>query len=151
MVQSYSPVCANMPHVGLMHVSFGPPESITQTASRSVQPFLHSSPQSAPILKHSSLQGVVGQPEHVLFHNNCCFAWESGIPSIAWFLGSTRLSIPNGISIGSAVLCRCRDCDRPADHATWSVTIGRLYLRSTVMRPNENMSSVLVFAASAVK
>jgi len=36
------------PH--LMHSSLGPPESITQTASRSVQPFLHSSRQNVPKL-----------------------------------------------------------------------------------------------------
>jgi len=34
------------PH--LIHGSFGPPESSTQTASRSIQPFLHSSLQSVP-------------------------------------------------------------------------------------------------------
>jgi len=35
------------PHV--THASLGPPESSTQTASRSVQPFFHSSRQSVPI------------------------------------------------------------------------------------------------------
>jgi len=34
--------------------------------------------------------------------------------------------------------CRahCRPTDRQTDHATRSVTIGRIYVRSTVMRPN---------------
>jgi len=32
------------------HDSYGPSEPTTQTASRSVQPFLHMGPQSAPIL-----------------------------------------------------------------------------------------------------
>jgi len=36
------------PH--LIHASLGPPESITQTASQSLQPFLHSSWQKVPIL-----------------------------------------------------------------------------------------------------
>ena len=40
-VQSHSPMCPRV-----THASFGPPESTTQTASRSVKPFLHSSRQS---------------------------------------------------------------------------------------------------------
>jgi len=55
MVQLYSPGDANAPcHVGTLAppgkydwtcASFGPPESTTQTANRSAQPFLHSSQQ----------------------------------------------------------------------------------------------------------
>ena len=48
---------------------------------------------------------------------------------------------PNGISIGSAVFAGLtivsdRQTDRPTDHATPSVTIGRIYVRSTATRPN---------------
>jgi len=62
-----------MPH--LIHVSLGPPDSITQTASRSVQPFLHSfftmcrpfSPKAALSHKlcgpHLGLHGSLGPPE----------------------------------------------------------------------------------------
>ena len=60
MVQSYSPGGANVPsREGTLAVPgeynwtcafFGPPESTTQTANRSVQPFLHSSQQKVPIL-----------------------------------------------------------------------------------------------------
>ena len=39
---------ASRPH--LIHASLGPPESITQMASQTVQPFLHSSYQKVPIL-----------------------------------------------------------------------------------------------------
>jgi len=60
------------PH--LIHGSPGPPKSSTQTAARSVQPFLQGS-----------------------------------------------------------LVCQT---DRPTDHATRSVRIGRLYVRSTAMRPN---------------
>ena len=60
------------PH--LIHGFPGPPKSSTQTASRSVQPFLRGSP-----------------------------VWQT---------------------------------DRPTDHATRSVRIGRIYVRSTAMRPN---------------
>jgi len=40
-------------------------------------------------------------------------------------------------------LCRCHDrdwqTDRPTDHATRSVPIGRIYVRSTAMRPNNQL------------
>jgi len=52
------------PHV--THASLGPPESTTQTASRSVQPFLHSSRQS-----------VFGHVQAFSFPKNCFFAWRS--------------------------------------------------------------------------
>jgi len=35
--------------------------------------------------------------------------------------------------------CRAHDGDRQTDHATPSVTIGRIYLRSTAMWPNNNV------------
>jgi len=51
-----------------------------------------------------------------------------------------RVHNANGKSIRSAVFCRAHDRDRPTDrqtdHATPSVTIGRIYVRSTAMRPN---------------
>jgi len=51
-----------------------------------------------------------------------------------WFLGPTRLSIPNGTSIGVGRQPFCtahdrdRPTDRPIDHATPSVTIGYIYV-----------------------
>jgi len=39
----------------LIHASVGQPESKSQTVSRSVQPFLHSSRQSLPILYNGPL------------------------------------------------------------------------------------------------
>jgi len=59
MVQSYSPGCANVTPCNTSFI--GPSESITQTVSRSAQPFLHSSRQS-----------VVGYaPVYVLSPKNC--------------------------------------------------------------------------------
>jgi len=49
MVQSRSPGGANV-HPRSNTCFLGPPESTTQTASRSVQPFLHSSQQKVPTL-----------------------------------------------------------------------------------------------------
>jgi len=48
-VQSYSPGGASV-HPNLINASLDPHESTSQTASRSTQPFLHSSLQSFPIL-----------------------------------------------------------------------------------------------------
>jgi len=63
----------------------------------------------------------------------------SGPPSNTWFLVRTRVHNPNGISIGSAVFAGLTSVtDRPTDHATRSVTIGRIHVRSTAMRPNNN-------------
>ena len=58
-------------------------------------------------------------------------------PSKSWFLGPIRGHNPNGISIGSAVFAGLTSVtDRPTDHATRSITIDRIYVRSTAMRSN---------------
>jgi len=64
----------------------------------------------------------------------------SGLPSNTWFLGPIQVHNPNGISIGSAVLqgSLVWPSNRPPDHDTRSVTIGRIYERRTAMRPNNN-------------
>ena len=63
----------------------------------------------------------------------------SGPLSNTWFLGPTQLLNPNGISVGAAVFAGLTSVtDRPTDHATRLVRIGRIYVRSTVMRPNKN-------------
>jgi len=54
----------------------------------------------------------------------------------------TRVQIPNDISIGLAVFAGLTDVtDRPTNHTTRSVTIGRVYVRSTAMRPNSRSSA----------
>jgi len=40
------------------------------------------------------------------FPLNCSFPCRTCTPSNTWFLGSTQLSIPNGISLGSAVFAQ---------------------------------------------
>jgi len=63
---------------------------------------------------------------------------RSGPPSNTWFLGPTRVHIPNDISIGSAIIAWLTIVtDRQTDHATPSVTIGCIYIR-TAMQPNNN-------------
>jgi len=58
--------------------------------------------------------------------------WISGPQSSTWFPGPTRVLNPNGISIGSVCFAGLTSVtDRPTDHATWSVTIDRICVRST--------------------
>jgi len=85
-----------------------------------------------------SLYFTTGRPFPPL--KNCLFHWGIWTPSNTWFPGPTQVLNPNGISIGSAVFARLtgvtdRQTDRPTDPATRSVTIGRIYVRSTAMRP----------------
>jgi len=62
--------------------SFGPPESTTQTANRSVEPFLHSTRQNVPILFN-------GRP----FAQNCPFSWGSGPHLIHNSLSHSEITI----------------------------------------------------------
>jgi len=50
---------------------------------------------------------------------------------------ATQVLNPNGSSIGASVFAGLTSVtDRPTDHSTQSVRIGRMYVRSTAMRPN---------------
>ena len=99
MVQWYSPAGAHVPsHEDTLvplhehdwnYAPFGPPESTSQMANESVQPFLHSSWQS--VIRHAHSP------------NNCPFTWGYGPHLIHAFLGPTRVQNPYDISIGSAV------------------------------------------------
>jgi len=75
---------SSLPSSHVTHASSGPLKFTTQTASLSVQPFC-------------TAQGRVTS-------GTLPSKFPSGIctPSNTWFLGSTRLSIPKGLSIGSA-------------------------------------------------
>jgi len=86
-VYSYSPGGTNV-HSHVTHDSFGPSESTTKTASRSVRPFLS---------------------ENVLSHENCPFSRGDSVPlSNTWFLTPIRVHNLDGISIGSAVFVQLR-------------------------------------------
>ena len=79
-----------------------------------------------------TLQWAAPLPQHCPFPGGC------GTASNIWFLGPTQVLNPNGISIGSAIFAGLRTVtDRPTDHATPSVIIGRIYVRSRpiAMRP----------------
>ena len=71
-------------------------------------------------------------------------------PSNTWSLGRSQVLDLNGISIGSAVFAGLtsvtdRPTDRQTDHATRSLTIDRIYVRSTTMRSNNFATSPLTY------
>ena len=124
----------------LIRGSLGQPESSTQTVSRSVQPFLHRWPQSVHILYNGTpISPLKIAPSH----------GGSGRPSNTWSLGPTQVLNPNGISIGAVVFAGLtsvtdRQTDRSTDHASRSLTIDRIYVRSkltTTMRSKKHSLS----------
>jgi len=143
-----SVIFARLRAPNLIHASLCLPESSTQTASRSVQPFLHSS-------QRESLYFTMGHPFPLKIAPSR--AWGIWTPSNTWFPGPTRMLNPNDISIVSAVFAQPRQSipifyngtpigwavfagpttvtdqqtDRPTNHATRSLTIGRIDVRST--------------------
>ena len=63
-----------------------------------------------------------------------------------------KASYSNGISISAAVFAGLTSVtDRPTGHATWSITIGRIYICSTTMRPNNNNNNVHICLAQNKK
>ena len=72
-------------------------------------------------------------------------------PSNTWFPGPTQVLNPNGSSIGAAVFAGLTSVtDRLTDHATRSVRIGRIYIRSTAMRPINARAPMLLVLAMPV-
>jgi len=95
MVQWYSPGCASVHPSDLIRASLGPLESKSQTASRSVKSYLHSSPRSIPILHNGPPSSKLSIP-----------LWGSGPPSNTYFLRPTRVLNLNGMSIGLDIFAR---------------------------------------------
>jgi len=145
--QTPKPVIANcVPKLVAMATSlstYRPPSNTIPTAHPSPQPKRHpywfshlctDDRKSVPILYNGT--PILPQkfaPSH------------GGIWTLSntWFPGPTRLLNPNGSSIAVAVLAGLtsvtdRHTDRPTDHTTRSVRIGRIYVRSTAMQPNNN-------------
>jgi len=64
-------------------------------------------------------------------------------PSNTRSLGPTQVLNPNGTLIGSAIFAGLTSVtDRPTDHATRSLTIDRIYVRSTAMWSNNNITVI---------
>jgi len=107
--------------------SLHPPDSASQIVPRSVQPFLHSSRQRIPILYN-------GPPRPTPLKIAPSYG-RSGPHLIRGSLGLPE-STTQTASRSVQPFCRAHDCDiptdrqtcRPTDHATRSVTIGRIYV-----------------------
>jgi len=107
-------------HLHLICACFGPPESTCQTASQSVQPlFAHLMAECPYTLQWTAPFFFKIAPSH----------GGSGPPSNTWFLEPTQVHNTNGILISSAVFSGLTIVtDRQTDHATLSVTTGRIQL-----------------------
>jgi len=113
-------------YLHLTHDSYGRSQPTTQTASGKVQSFLHKWPQCPYALQWDALFPLKYAPSHR----------GSGPPSNTWFPGPTQVLSPKGMSIVAAVFAGLTSVtNRPTDHANQSVTLGRIYVRSTAMRP----------------
>jgi len=142
MVQSYSPGGDN---VSFREGTLAPPgeydwtcasfrslKSTTQTANRSVQPFLHISRQKLPIFYN----GRPYPPELLLPMGDLDPRAIHG--SLILPESSTQTASRSLLPFLQASLVRQTDSptDRLTDHATRPVTIGRMYVLSTAMRCN---------------
>jgi len=124
-----------------------PSESTPQMVSRSVKWYLDRFGRFCIAHCRVSIYYAMGRPSPLKLPLPI---GGSGPASNRWFRELTRTQNPNGISIGSALLAglTSHDCDRPTDrqtdkqinrptdHATRSVIIGRICVRSTMLRPN---------------
>jgi len=114
----------------LIHASLSPSESTIQTASRSVQRFLHSSWQAVPIL----IQWAAFPSELPLAHGG---SWPWGIWTLIYaFLGSpesTTQTASRSVQpfFAGLTIVTDRQTDRQTDHATLSLTVGPICVRST--------------------
>jgi len=70
-----------------------------------------------------------------------CSHW--GQPPNMCFLWPTQVHNPNGISIGSAIFAGLKIFDRPTDHATASVTIGCIYVITSMWPSNSSPTDCL--------
>jgi len=120
------------PH--LTHDSLGLSEPTTHRASLPVLPFLHRWPHSVPILYNgyngTPLFPVTITPSHGGSGPHLIFG-SVGPPVFSPQMATQSVQ---PFSQGSLVW----QTDRPTDHATRSITIDRIYVRSTAMRPNNN-------------
>jgi len=102
----------------LIH-SFGPPESSTQTASRSVQPFLYSSSQTVPILYNGPPLPLIIVP-----------SYSDLTLSNTRFVGSTRVLNPNDLDRFNPFAWLITVTNRQTVRPRYSVCNNRPHLRT---------------------
>jgi len=90
---------------------------------------LHRWPQSVPI----RYNGMPLSPSKLPLPKG-----GSGPPCNTWLLGLTGVLNPNGILIGAAVFAGLTSVTDRQTTLLGRVTIGRIYVRSTAMQPNNN-------------
>jgi len=118
------------PPSNTVHDSLGPSEPTTQTASRLFQTFLHSSQQNVTILYNGPSLSCQNVPSH-----------GGSAPHLTHdSLGPPESTTQLYVNRFSRFCTLTRVTDRQTDHATQSVTTGHLYIRSTVMMPNNTPS-----------
>jgi len=121
------------PH--LLYDFSGQFEPVTQTVSPSVQPFLYTNDRRVSLYftmgypPPSKLPLPVGDVDPDLMHGSL------GPPKSSTQTASRLFQL----FLQSSLMWQTgRQTDRPTDHATRSVTMGCIYVRSTAMRPNNN-------------
>ena len=115
--------------------SLDPPESKSQTASRSVQPFCTDHCRA-------SLYVEMDRPAP----QNCLLPWEYLDSYVIHDSLGPHESSTQTASRSVQPFMQCyyydrqtgRQTDRSTDHATRAVAVGRTYVRSTVIRPNNS-------------
>jgi len=107
----------------LIHASSGPPHSASQTASRSVQPFLHRIAEAPYTLQWATLPLKIAP-----YHGG------SGPPSNNGSLGPYEYTTQTASGLVQWFLLTIVT-DQQMDHATLSVTIGCTDVLSTAMQP----------------
>jgi len=118
-------LCQCAPH--LIYSSLDPPDSASQNARQSVQPYLQGSRQRVPILyngppfplKIAPLRGVDLNPH--LIHGS---------------LGPPK-STTQRTSRSLQPFCRAHDCDRLTNRPRYSICHNRPHLRGTAMQPKK--------------
>jgi len=110
----------------LIHGSLSPPESTTQTAFRSVLPFLHSSPQSVPIftMSHPS-PSKLPLPIWDLDPHLIVVSWVHPSPQPKRHVDPIDTAVFAALG---TVTDGQTETDRQTDHATRCVTTGRIYV-----------------------
>jgi len=106
----------------MLSASLGPSASIPQTASCSVQPFLHSSQQKVPILYNWLPISL----------KHCPFPWDLDPHLAHGSFGPPKSTTQTASRVVQPFLQSSQS--RQTDHATPSVTVGCIYVHSTRMR-----------------
>jgi len=132
-----APSCGGNLNPHLTRGSSSPPDSASQTASQSVQPFSFCTAHSRMSLYFTV--HTVNTPSTKLPLPK----ERSGSPSNTRFLGPNRVLNPNGISVSSPIFAWLTIVtDRPTDRPRYSVCNSRQHLHTAMSPKNINGSRI---------